>query len=730
MKRALRAAQHRLKWQMFGRVLILVLILIPLFGLVRYGIDRMSLTRQFERQISGAVEVLSVGLRRPLWELDEPQIGETVKSLSSLPDLLAVRISESRPSRGELVFVRNDQNQLVPLSATTAPQLEAPVQRPFLIRFSNNESAQGMLYFSEENHRATMRDSIVGLSTQLAIFALLIIAAMYYLVQYYVGGPLERLSMAMAPDAAPDLLETTIVVLPNNELRALVERYLHVLKELRGHQDHLTEMVKQRTRALSDANEVLTDEIQRRMHMEQELILAREQADQANEAKTFFLAHMSHELRTPLNGILGYSQLLSTEADLSVSAREIVTNIINCGQHLLQMINCILDLIKIEEGHVERLDEVFSLRQLLTDVVTMVRPAANKKKLALELTGLEDIPAAAVGDAPHLRQVLINLLGNAVKFTEQGKVSLRVAQTGDNRITFVVADTGQGIADRDIGRIFEPFQQSGTSAHQARGGGSGLGLSIAHRLVHLMGGEITVRSLLGEGSEFSFELVVPTADTTALPGEARRIVGIEGPARPHVLIVDDVAFNRDILKRQLEHICFAADTAASAQEALEMVARQLPDIVFMDLRMPDMDGITCAKIIRERAPQLPIVAFTSSVFDADVNASIKTIFDGLVLKPVDLRQACEAIAQCLPVRFTYAAVHEAVALGDGEPEESPVPALSESEVMQLRCWLLSGALASIRGFAETLRERDPALGDRLHSLARAYDIEGLRSLLA
>lgn len=720
---------HHLKWQLFWRVLCLVLILIPLFGLVRYNIDRKLLTEQFERQINGAVEVLSVGLRMPLWELDEVLIEEAVKSVSYVPDLLVVRITESDASRTERIFVRNEQKQLSREQDPDVVKVDALVQRPFAIQFKNNESAQGVLYFSDRNYRDRMRDSIVALSVQMILFALLIIVTMYYLVQRFVGKPLTRLSQALAPDAEPDLLEKTISNLPGNELRALAERYHVVLHELLDHREHLTEMVAQRTHALSETNELLKDEIQRRVLMEDELIKARKQADQANEAKTFFLAHMSHELRTPLNGILGYSQLLTTEEELAPSVREKVANIDSCGQHLLLLINRILDLVKIEEGHVECQVEAFGLQKLLNDVVTVVRPTASKKNIELLLTGLEDIPVAAMGDAHRLRQVLINLLGNAVKFTEQGSVTLRVSVLDGERIGFAICDTGPGIPERDLARIFEPFQQSGSSATQQKGGGTGLGLPIARRLVQLMGGDIAVRSVLGEGSEFSFDLPLPVAESTALVAEARRVVGIEGAVKPKALIVDDIFFNRDAFKRQLQGIGFVVDTAASAKEALDYLEQELPDIIFMDLRMPDMDGVTCAKIIRGKAPQLPILAFTASVFNAEFDQGIRENFDGLVLKPVDLQQACEAVAQCLPVRFVYATEVETFAPPNNPQDSVSLRVLSEAEREQLRRWLDSGALASIRGFSDVLHDRDPDLGGMLSSMARAYDIEGLRHLL-
>ncbi len=721
-----RSFQQRLKWQLFGRLLILVLVLMPILGGVRYQIARQSLKAEFDGRINGARQVLEVGLREPLWELDETQIEEAVRALSYLPDLMAVRITESGPSRVERTFVRDEQGQLALLSATTAAQLEAPVQQAFTVKLKDNEPAQGMLFFSDDVYNAAVRDSIVVLFAQMALFAVLVVAMMYYLVQRYVGGPLERLRVALAPDAEPGLLETTVASLPDNELRGLVERYQRVLQDLRAHQQHLTDMVMQRTRALSDANEQLEGEIQRRARIEQELILAREHAEQANEAKTFFLAHMSHELRTPLNGIIGYSQLLSQHTDLEVGVREGVDNIESCAHHLLELVNRILDLTKIEQGRMDRQDQPFGLQRLLNEVTAIVRPKAREKRLTLELGGIDAVPAAVIGDAAKLRQILINLLGNAVKFTEQGSVALHVSVPTAGVVRFIVSDTGPGIAERDLSRIFEPFQQAGNAAQQARQGGTGLGLSIARRLVQLLGGDLVARSALGEGSVFAFELPLPETDSAALPSEARQIIGIDGPFKPRVLVVDDVTHNRDVIKRQLERIGFVVDTSSSAEEALDSLQRQVPDIVFMDIRMPGMDGISCAQIVRERHPKLPLLAFTASVFDAEVNASIRENFDGLVLKPVDIQQACEAIARCLPVRYLFAAQ---AAVVEEEKPETPASSLSEAELAQLRGWLSSGALTRIRSFAESLKSRDEALGERLHSLARAYDIEGLRRLL-
>lgn len=723
--------RERLQSQLFLRIALLVLVLIPLFGVIRYQSTRDALQEEFEQRMEGATEVLSVALREPLWEFDESQIGEAVKALSYLDELQRVHITDQSAARYEWWFDRSQKPDLLEQAGAPTNRSDGAVMRAFTIKARGAELASVELEFSDAEVRSALQEFLTSMITLVGGFTVAVLLLMYVLVERYVGRPLLHLQAALADDAAPGDLPKVVAELPPNELQALAERYMAVLMDLRSHQDHLTEMVAQRTQALSDTNQQLEAEIQRRNTIEKELIAAREQAEHASEAKTYFLAHMSHELRTPLNGIIGYAQLLSQGEREPQEAAEFVVNINRCADHLLELINRILDLSKIEQGRMERVDAPFALVRLIDDVSAVVRPRADSKGLQLLVQRDPSLPGAVVGDMAKIKQILINLLGNAVKFTEHGQIELSVRPLLPGQLQFAVRDTGIGISERDQQRIFDPFQQAGAAAQQWGQEGTGLGLSIARRLVEMLGGTLQVESQPGKGSCFRFNLPLPVSDVPIEEGEMLTPVALVGSEQPHILIVDDVAHNRDTLALQLRQIGFRVDTVDSGEAALVSVAKSRPALVFMDIRMPGMDGIECARQLRARYNGLPVLAFTASVFDAQVNADIRAHFDGLVLKPVDLAQTCATIAKCLPVQYRYA--EKAGPSETAEDESLTISeTLSASELAHLRAWLSTGALARIRDFGAELREREPeqaALGEQLQKLARAYDIEALRRLL-
>ena len=723
--------RERLQSQLFLRVALLVLVLIPLFGVIRYQSTRDTLQKEFEQRMEGATEVLSVALREPLWEFDESQIGEAVKALSYLDELQRVHITDQSAARYEWWFDRSQKPDLLEQASAPTSRSDGAVMRAFAIKARGAELAAVELEFSDAEVRSALQEFLTSMITLVGGFTVAVLLLMYVLVERYVGRPLLHLQAALADDAPPSELPKVVAELPPNELQALAERYMAVLMDLRSHQEHLTDMVAQRTQALSDTNQQLEAEIQRRNTIEKELIAAREQAEHASEAKTYFLAHMSHELRTPLNGIIGYAQLLSQGEREPQEAAEFVANINRCADHLLELINRILDLSKIEQGRMERADAPFALARLIDDVATVVRPRADSKGLQLLVQRDPALPAAVVGDMAKIKQILINLLGNAVKFTEHGQIELSVRPLSPGQLQFAVRDTGIGISERDQQRIFEPFQQAGAAAQQWGQEGTGLGLSIARRLVEMLGGSLQVESQPGKGSCFRFNLPLPVSDVPIEEGEMLTPIALVGSEQPQILIVDDVAHNRDTLALQLRQIGFRVDTVDSGEAALVAVAKSRPALVFMDIRMPGMDGIECARQLRARYHGLPVLAFTASVFDAQVNADIRAHFDGLVLKPVDLAQTCATIAKCLPVQYRYA---EKAGPSESAGEETLAisETLSASELAHLRAWLSTGALARIRDFGAELREREPeqaALGEQLQKLARAYDIEALRRLL-
>ncbi len=385
--------------------------------------------------------------------------------------------------------------------------------------------------------------------------------------------------------------------------------------------------------------------------------LARAQAE-ANRAKSVFLASMSHELRTPLNGVLGYAQLLQWDSKTSDETKAGLRVIEKSGRHLLSLIDDTLNLARIEAGKLELNPAPVALAPFLNTVADLIRVRVRQKPVAFELA-TAGLPPAVWVDEKQLRQVLLNLLGNAVKFTDQGEVALRVTarpapQDGRVGLHFEVRDSGVGIAESDLGQLFQPFQQVGDVAR--RGAGTGLGLSISQQIVRLMGGQIAVASTPGQGSVFSFEIEVPLADAAAEPhAPTRPVVGYDGP-RKQVLVIDDVDANRALIVDALRPIGFDVQEARDGREGLDRAQAQKPDLVLIDNAMPVLGGIEATRQLR-RLPGLervPIVAVSASASAHDRTEALAAGADDFLPKPVELERLLALLEAHLGLRFQRA----------------------------------------------------------------------------
>ncbi|HEY4919577.1 MAG TPA: ATP-binding protein [Xanthobacteraceae bacterium] len=404
-------------------------------------------------------------------------------------------------------------------------------------------------------------------------------------------------------------------------------------------------------------------------------------AQGANQAKSSFLAMMSHEIRTPMNAVLGLAAtLLATP--LSDEQRRSIVAIHDAGDSLLDLLNDILDFSKLEAGRLSLEAIGFSPESLVENAVSIMGPRAAAKGLALKTVKESVLPAALTGDAGRIRQVLLNLVSNAIKFTETGEVALSarclVQDQKQATIEWSVRDTGIGVASDRLNELFRDFVQADTSISR-RFGGSGLGLSICKRLVEQMGGEISVVSAPNKGSTFRFSLTLPVAHEAIARGNEdlaplfeelhHHIAKLGRPLR--VLIADDNATNRLVAAKMLKEFSMQASMACDGVEALEAVTRFPYDVVLMDVRMPEMDGLQATRAIRARGgalADLPIVAFTANVFADDIAACREAGMNGFVAKPVRKKEIVAAIVRALPVAAHGGAGEQAPAGASAQPQ--------------------------------------------------------------
>jgi signal transduction histidine kinase/CheY-like chemotaxis protein len=457
----------------------------------------------------------------------------------------------------------------------------------------------------------------------------------------------------------------------------------------------------------------------------EELVLATRAAETANRAKSIFLANMSHELRTPLNSLLGFSRLLEGEPEITPSQKESLNIITRSGEHLLNLINNVLEISKIESGRVELEQAVVDLHHLLQEIEIVMRFRAKEKGLSFIGERADNLPRHVVSDPGKLRQVMINLIDNAIKYTGDGGVILRAwgvepLTPEQPRLRFEVEDSGRGIDEKDREGIFVPFVQLADKS--PADGGSGLGLAICKQYVELMGGQIGVRSEPGEGSVFHFEIpvVLPEPGSVVVESPRGRVVGVvPGQPRYRLLIVEDQVENRMLLRRLLEPLGFELSEADNGQRALERFKQWRPHLIWMDIRMPVMDGLEATRRIKatETGLNTKIIALTAHALEEERVRILAAGCDDFIRKPYQVTEIYDCLAKHLGVRFVTAeeAAPEAVSAVVDALASLPDQLISELEQVLLR--LDADAIAAV---IDRVRQNNGDLAVALAALAKDF----------
>lgn len=705
-----------------------------LFACSTFFFNDMFFNKQnFERETAALMELVRINSIAPLY-FDDPDAGNEVLASLKACDDIVIAAALYRPEGGLFAtYVRTaEQTGAAGFSFPEKPWQQGSRvagslnSRVYEVRFK--QKLIGYLYLKNDTTRyKRLLNWYAALAVGISIVSALIAVFMSQYLKRPVLGPvfhLVKTAREISTEKDFSIRARTFyddeigdLILGFNEMIEKIQRRDHELEQYRR---TLEKKVAERTRQLE---------------------AEKWRAEQASSAKSDFLANMSHELRTPLNGIIGYTQLfLKFSGNLTEEEKERIQVIHQCGEHLLEMINDILDLTKVEAGKLEIVQRTFHLPRFIRSGVAIAQSRAGEKGLAISINCDEDLPVYVSGDDHRIRQVLLNLLSNAVKFTRAGNITVSVGRTPSGHVRFRVADTGIGIPEDFLDGIFDAFTQIGDVHHKAEG--TGLGLAICKKLVTLMGGDIYVQSRLGRGSNFWFDLPLASC-SGGMPDEEpawdfNQITGYrrEGTDRPvRVLVVDDIPDNRSVLADVLTSTGFEVDEAGDGLEAVAACSESAYDLVLMDVIMPVMDGIEATgKILgninedrnRPGGFQPPVVlAISASISDVMRKTAKTSGCRAILSKPLQMETLFEAIGNALELEWEIERTETEIESDTVQPP--PVEFMEE-----LRTLAENGDIAGVQewcaGHLDTHPEFAGFIG-KIDALARRFRINDIKALV-
>jgi len=654
-------ARRRLVVKLLAWVVLIELIVMPVVGFVYYTRFSEQIDGRYAERLATATALIA-NSRLNLTSLTDR---ETMSLLlgADLVDAMVVT------DQGQIAFSLDPAYRRQPIRAvpfldgiafdhdSARPSLTRTrfEGQPYLVsmaalRGPGEHRVSSFLYFRVSEAGAAREKANVAalLLLGLALTAMATSLALVLVSDRTILTRIARLAQAVTKVQAGDLSVRASPEAParssRDEIDVLQSGFDTMVERLQTLVESLEQRVAERTRDLALAKEVAES--------------AQRQAEAAALAKTTFLSMMSHELRSPLNGILGFAQLLQLDKGMSERALNGLNIIRQSGDHLLTLINDILDMAKAEAGRMELLPAPVPLAEFLRVVAAIVSVRAEQKSLIFTIDIDFDIPHTVMMDAKRMRQVLLNLLSNAVKFTDHGEVTFRVsrsARTGHSAtLRFEIVDTGVGMTPAQLVRLFRPFEQVGGA--ERRNGGTGLGLVIASQLVQAMGSAIQVESRIGHGTRFWFDLVLPltnrVADTAVL--DERPVVGYVGRRR-RVLVVDDLVANRALLTDLFGSLGFEVDDAVNGEQGLARAMAEPPDLVVMDVSMPVMDGVEATRRLREtaRLANVPVLAITASPSPLERERMMAAGANAFLLKPIETPGLLTEVQRLLGLTWVF-----------------------------------------------------------------------------